>query len=369
MVDWQKPIAMVITDYFKEISDPRVDRNKKHSLDDIFKLTILGSICGITSWEGISTFGEEKKEALQGVVSYKNGVPSHDTFERVFARINPEEFGACFIRWTKDLCDFKEELICIDGKRVRRSFDEADNKSAIHLVNAWASKNSMVLAQYKVSDKTNEITGIKELLKLLDITGCVISIDAIGCQKEIAQNIIDANGDYILAVKDNQESLKQQIQDSFNRQKPQEETTHVDKGHGRIEKRVCSIITDLKWIESLGQWKQLKTIIKIETERQMTGNVQREIRYYISSLMATAMVFNGMIRSHWGIENSLHWVLDIVFREDDDRKRKGNSAENFSLVRKIAMNVIRRDTTEKSLKKKQLKAILNDQYLLGLLEI
>lgn len=360
---------MPITDYFKEINDPRIDRNKKHSLDDIFKLTILGSICGVTSWEGISIFAKEKKEALQGVVSYKNGVPSHDTFERVFARINPKEFGSCFIRWTKDLCDFKEELICIDGKRVRRSYDTCDNKDAIHLVNAWASKNSMVLAQYKVSDKTNEIRGIKELLKLLDITGCVISVDAIGCQKEIASNILDAKGDYILAVKDNQENLKQQIEDSFKRQKPQEQSLDTDKGHGRIEKRICSIITDLKWIESLDQWKQLKTIIKIETERHVAASIQREIRYYISSLTATAIVFNRMIRSHWGIENSLHWVLDIIFREDDDRKRKGNSAENFSLVRKIALNVIQRDTTEKSIKKKQLKAILNNDYLLGLLEI
>ena len=365
----RKPIDMNFPEYFKDISDPGVDRNKKHSLDDIFKLTILASICGINSWEGISTFAGEKRQALQGIVSYKNGVPSHDTFERLFARINPEEFGSCFIRWTKDLCDFREELIAIDGKRVRRSFDTATNKSAIHLVNAWASKNSMVLAQYKVSDKTNEITGIKELLKLLDITGCVISIDAIGCQKEIAQNIVDAKADYILAVKDNQESLKQQIEDSFNREKIQEQNIDIDKGHGRIEKRVCSIITDLKWIDSVDQWKQLKTIIKIETQRQIGGNVQNEIRYYISSLMATAIVFNGLIRGHWGVENSLHWILDIVFREDDDRKRKGNSAENFSMVRKIAMNVIRRDTTEKSLKKKQLKAILNDQYLLGLLEI
>lgn len=359
---------MTTKEIFSSIEDPRLERNKLHSIEDIFTLTLLAVICGVKSWEGIELFGKMKQEELKGIVSFKNGVPSHDTIERVYSIIHPDDFGRCFISWTRTLSEVKEDLISIDGKTARRTHDRGKNKEAIHLVSAWANKNQLVLGQIATAGKGHEIKGIKELLCLLDIQGCIISIDAIGCQKDIAEQIIEQSGDYILALKENQAELKSQVEDSFNRQKPSDVHQQIEKAHGRIEERKCSIITDLKWIDNRTYWMNLQTIIRIESCREKEGVKEYQTRYYISSSSSTAEKFNHYVRGHWGIENSLHWKLDVVFREDECRKRKGYSAQNFTLMSKMAINLLKRDKRKITTPNKQFMAGWNTPYLVSLIK-
>lgn len=359
---------MQINEYFSSIKDPRIERSKLHSLSDIFGLTIIANICGIKSWEEISYFGELKQRELSQLLEFKNGVPSHDTLERVFSVINPKEFNQCFFSWAHALCKVNKELISIDGKVARNSFQGKSTSDPLYLVNAWATKNRIVLAQYKVESKGYELVGIKELLKLLNLYGSVISIDALGCQKDIAQYITEQNSDYILAVKDNQPLLKNDIVSSFSIQQPADKHTTVEKNSGRVESRTCSIINNFKHLSTKNEWPGLKSIIRIESERSIKDHMQKETRYYISSLKTVAKEFNESIRSHWGIENSLHWTLDVLFEEDKSRKRKGATAENFSLINKITMNILRNDTSNNlPLKRKQLKAAHDFKYLKFLL--
>ena len=353
---------------FAGIPDPRIDRQKLHSLEDILTLTLLATICGVKSWENIALFGKTKRADLLGVVRFQNGVPSHDTIERVFSLIPPEQFSSCFINWTKALSEVKGDLIAIDGKTARRTHRRSDKTDARHIVSAWSSQNSLVLGQYSTLGKGHELAGIRELLSMLDISGSVISIDAIGCQKDIAREITGHQADYILAVKGNQRELHKQVEESFLLQKPADTHHQIDKGHGRIETRDCSVIYQMKWIDDPNQWAELKTIIRIESTREIAGATQQHVRYYISSLKENAEVFNGLIRGHWSIENSLHWTLDMVFREDECRKRKGYSAENFTLVTKMALNLLRRNKQKITTPGKQHLAGWNSQYLLSLLK-
>lgn len=354
----------MLSDYFKNIEDPRISRKKLHSLDTIFNITIVSAICGIKSWEQMSYFANLKKEELSEWVDFSNGIPSHDTLERVYSLIDPLSFHECFVAWTKSLSQSNHNLIAIDGKVAKGSSDKFLGKEALYLVNAWASENKLVLGQFKVSGKGHEIVGIKELLKIIDVKGSIISIDAIGCQKDIAELIIEKEANYLLAVKDNQENLRKDITSSFALLKPMSTDETIGKQSGRIETRRCSIITNLKWVKSVAEWKSLIVIIKIETTRTSNNINEMETRYYISSVLKTAKEFNQLIRGHWGIENSLHWVLDVNFNEDKSRKRKGYSSQNIALTNKIAINLLNNDRDNKlSMTHKKLKANHDSNYL------
>ena len=359
---------MQIQEFFAGMNDPRIERHKLHSIEDILTLTLLALLCGVKSWENIELFGKTKQSELSGVLNLKNGVPSHDTIERVFSLINPSEFNSRFIEWTRSLSEVKGDLIAIDGKTARRTHKSRDKSDARHIISAWASQNRLVLGQFSTLGKGHEIAGIKELLAKLDINGSVISIDAIGCQKEIAKQIIEQGADYILAVKDNQGQLRTQIEESFLRQKQLETDIQLDKGHGRIETRICSVINNMGWMNDTELWPEIQSLLRIESTREIAGIKQHQTRYYISSLKESAGVFNQLIRSHWSIENTLHWTLDMVFREDECRKRKGYSAENFTLVTKIAFNLLKRDKRRITGVGKQHLASWDNKYLISLLK-
>jgi len=348
------------------LEDHRMDRKKEHLLVDIVVITLAGVICGAENWNQIEMFGNSKKKWFETFLKLPNGIPSHDTFNRFFSLLDPDKLELIFREWVNSIVDLhKGELISIDGKTIKGA-KEHGKKSLIHMVSAWANTNSLVLGQLKVNEKSNEITAIPELLESLFIEDCVISIDAMGCQKEIVKTIRDKNADYILAVKGNQKMLEQQINDSFRFIEPNSFDESLDSGHGRVETRKCSVITNLEHIETQNEWRDIKSIIKVETIRynKTKETTENATRIYISSLSLDANLFQEYIRSHWGIENKLHWMLDVAFNEDASRKRAGNSAQNFSVVNKIALMMIKSDTTIKaSIASKRLNAGWNEEFL------
>ena len=358
---------------FNQIDDTRSDINKLHKLEDILLIGIISVICAADTWKNMETFAKAREDFLRTFLDLKNGIPSDDTFNRVFSSIDPYQFENCFIKWVSHLVDLSHgEIIPIDGKTIRGAKYKG-KKSPFHMVSAWASQNNMVLGQVKVETKSNEITAIPKLLELIAIKGCVVTIDAMGCQKEIASKIIEKEADYILAVKENQKQLHQHIEDEFRFSKNPEIALHQELDHGRIETRKCSVITDFQFIENNNSWKNLKSIIKIESVREFKNSfkpLEKATRYYISSLKVDAKTFQKNIRLHWSIENSLHWVLDVAFSEDASRKRAGNSPENFSILSKIALNLLKNETTEKQgIKGKRLKCAYNQDYLLKVINL
>lgn len=358
--------------FFAGMQDPRVERTKDHLLIDIIFITIASVICGAESWYDVEAFGEAKHEWLKKFLKLPNGIPTHDTFNRVFACLDSGELGQCFLNWTQSVSRLTEgEVVSLDGKTLRGSRDKG-SKSIVHMVSAWASVNNIVLGQQKVDSKSNEITAIPALLEVLALKGCIVTIDAMGCQKTIASAIVDKEADYILALKGNQGELHEQVQESFRFMNTNSVSEETDWGHGRIEKRQCSVINDLSMIEQKDQWKGLRSIIKIEAERfiKSTGETERETRYYISSMPGDAQQLNRNIRDHWKIENSLHWVLDVAFNEDQSRKRAGHAAENFSVINRIALNLLKNETsTKQGVKGKRLKAGWDIEYLEKVLKI
>lgn len=356
--------------YFESFPDYRLNRNKKHLLSDIIILSVLAVICGAESWDSIEEFGKTKINFLKTFLKLSNGIPSHDTINRVFSAIRPKLFEQAFAGWTASLKDekIKKEVVNIDGKCIRGSKDSFHEQSAIHMVSAWASENELVLGQLKVDEKSNEITAIPLLLDLLDIEGSIITIDAIGTQTKIAEKIIENKADYILSVKGNQKELLQQVESRFARQKPETADETVEKGHGRIETRKCEVITNLQHLDNRENWAALTSIIKITATRETAKKKETEIRYYISSVLDEAKNFNVYIRRHWHVENKLHWTLDVVFDEDRQRKRTKNAAQNFSFIRKIALNLLKKDTSKGSLVTKRLKAGWDDQFLIQLVK-
>jgi predicted transposase YbfD/YdcC len=355
---------MDFSKHFSSVTDPRDTRKIDHLLTDILGLAIIGCIFGCDGFEDIEEFGEAKQEWLHHYLSLPNGIPSHDTMERVFRAMNPKEFQQCFVGWVKETFAVTEDkLIHIDGKANRRSHNSIRGTKMLHLVSAFVGEHHLSLAQVKVEDKTNEIKAIPELLTLLDIQDKTITIDAMGCQTNIAGQIIGQGGHYILAVKDNQCELKAEIEKAFVDAKVADTHTQTDKDHGRIEQRVCNTIRDLRFIDSTQRWQQCCRVIRIISHRTISDTTTTETRYYISSQKQDAAFFQKAIRSHWGIENRLHWVLDMLFDEDHCRKRKDNAAENFSVVRKISLNIIRSYKGDKrSLKRRRLKAGWDTDY-------
>ena len=359
---------------FKKIEDNRRDLSKLHELNDILVMAIIAVICGADTWNNIEEYCEAKEEWLSKFLNLKNGIPSHDTFNRVISSIDSQHFESCFIEWVSELIKITDvkEIVNVDGKAIRGA-KQNGKKSPVHMVSAWAHNNSLVLGQVKVTEKSNEITAIPKLLEVLSLTDSIVTIDAMGCQTAIAEKIIEKGADYVLAVKNNQELLFENIGDEFRFSKEIEVDEDIDLGHGRIETRKCSIINDLQHIENKDKWLGLNTVIKIESTREFKNSdkpTEKAVRYYISSLKIPAKEFQHVVRSHWSIENKLHWTLDVSFSEDQSRKRDKNAAQNFSVLLKIALNLLKNETTAKvGVKGKRLKAGWDNQYLEKLINL
>lgn len=363
---------VTIADYFGEMDDPRVERTKQHKLIDIITIAICAVICGADTWVDIETYGRAKYLWLKEFLELPNGIPSHDTFSRVFARLNPEQFQQCFINWIKSISNITSgQVIAIDGKTLLHSYDSGADKRAIHMVSG-ATAQRLVLGQVKVDDKSNEITAIPELLKVLELNGCIVTIDAMGCQKEIVKLIISQGGGYVITLKKHQSSLYKQVEELFRQaiKNSFEKFTHScyqtkEHSHGREEIRNYLMLSDINdRIDPTSKWDSLQGIGMVESVRTVDGLTTVETRYYISSLTDNAQLLGQSIRSHWGIENPLHWVLDVAFREDDCRIRKDNAPQNFAVLRHIALNLLNQEKTLKTgIKNKRLKGGWDNEYL------
>jgi predicted transposase YbfD/YdcC len=367
--------ASTIAKYFEKLDDPRIDRTKLHLLSDILVIAVCAIICDADGWVDVENYGVSKYAWLTTFLALPNGIPSHDTFGRVFAQLDPIQFQHCFIRWMRAIYQVTHgEVVPIDGKTLRRSFDTTIGLSPIHMVSAWATHNRLVLGQVKVADKSNEITAIPELLKTLDITGCIITIDAMGCQTAIARQIIEQHADYVLALKANQGRLYTDVQTLLDGMIAQNDATLAyyetcDEDHGRVEVRRYWTTATLDTLRTRNAWRKLQTIGVTEAERSLNGEITIERRYYILSLPNNAKTFGTAVRAHWQIENLVHWVLDIAFREDECRIRMGHGSENFAVLRHIALNLLRQEATfTGSIKSKRHRAGWNDAYLARILQ-
>lgn len=360
-----------IEKHFANLTDPR-RYNSRHKIIDIITIAICAVICNADSYEHIAVFGQAKYDWFKKILELPHGIPSADTFERVFARIDPKEFKTCFMQWVQAISQLtKGEVIAVDGKTLRRSHDKSNGKAAIHMVSAWACVNGLVLGQVKTEEKSNEITAIPQLLNTLEIKGCIVTIDAMGCQKAIGETIIEKGGDYVFSLKGNHSNLHDDVKAYFQGVKQNEiedasldyhET--IDGEHGRIEIRKYWTSSDLSWLQGKENWPNLETICMVERERQFADRTENETSYYIGSLANNAEKYSNAIRSHWSVENSLHWVLDVTFNEDQSRIRKDNAPDNFAVLRHIALNMIKMETSlKKSIKCKRLRAGWDDSYL------
>lgn len=364
--------------YFGDLPDPRVVGRCAYKLVEIIIIAICAVLSGAEGWEDIEEFGQSKEAWLRHFLELDNGIPSHDTFRRVFSLLDGAAFQERFIRWVDGVFTImRGQVVAIDGKTVRGSQDEAAGKKALHLVSAWASANGVLLGQRKVADKSNEITAIPALLEQLYVAGCSVTIDAMGCQTTIAQTIIERHADYVLALKGNQGHLYEDVQEWFAwaKQSNFAELTcstaqTVNKGHGRLEIRRCYALADPRAFEVIRHhdgWAGLQSIAMVERERQDNGHVQHETAYFISSRPADAKLLLHAVRAHWSVENTFDWTLDVTFREDDARRRAGDSAENFAVLRHIAFNLLKRHPAKLSLKRKPYKAALDDLFLFDLI--
>lgn len=367
--------------HFGDIEDPRSTINRQHQLLDMLVIAICGVLCGADDWEGIAEFGRSKERWFAGFLMLPSGIPSHDTFWRVFRQLDSEQFESCFLSWVSEVAALTAgEVVAIDGKILRRSHDREGGRGAIVLVSAWATANRLSLGQVKVSEKSNEITAIPQLLTALDLADCIVTIDAIGCQKDIAEQILAADADYVLALKENHGRLYEDVDllfhdldDSGFSAYAFDSAQLTDKDHGRIEIRQCWTITDpalFQHLRGADEWPELNCIVWIRSQRIIGDDHSIADRYFISSLPGDARRLLRAVRSHWQIENALHWVLDLAFREDESRLRKGHGAENFAILRRIALNLLKQEKSVKlGIKNKRLKAAWDHDYLFKLLSL
>ena len=365
-----------IADYFSNLQDPRSD-NRSHLLLDIIIIAICAAICDADTWTDVELFGQSKEQWFRKFLELPHGIPSHDTFSRVFALIDTEQFQESFRDWIAAVEERTGgEIVALDGKQLRRSHDKAKGKKAIYMVSAWASENSLVLGQQKVDDRSNEITAVPQLLDMLEVAGCIVTTDAMNCQVETAKKVIENDADYVFVVKENQPRLLETIQALFDdpdemRWVDTDSETTVDEKHGRTETRQCWTTSDpeyLAYIASFADWPGLRSIGMIEARRSTKEGTSVKRRYFISSLESNAKRLLHAVRTYWGIENKLHWVLDLAFREDESRIRKGNGPENSAVLRHIALNLLRREDTAKiSIRAKRKKAGWDNDYLLKVL--
>jgi len=361
---------------FRDLPDPREARNQLHKLFDIFAIAICAALCGANDWVKVAAFGHKKEQWLRTFLDLPNGIPSHDTFDRVFRLIDPNEFEKRFVKWTELVADLLPgQVIAIDGKTLRGSHDNAVGLAAIHCVSAFAANNQLILGQLVTDAKSNEITTIPKLLDTLAISGCLVTIDAMGCQKAIAAKIIECRADYLLAVKGNQETLADEVNNFFSQAEAVdfEGVDHVyykfeETNRGRQEIREVWVTNDVNWLPMLEDWKGLRSIMMVKTKRLVKSKLETETRYYICSMPAEAKLLKNAARQHWSIENSCHWVLDVIYQEDNSRVRKGYGAENLSRLKRLTLNMLKQDTTSKgSIATKRFEAALDDRYRESLL--
>lgn len=365
-----------LSKYFGDLDDPRREGSTDYPLSEIVILTICAVICGADGFTSIASFGEAKKDWLRQFLELENGIPSHDTIGRLFGLLDPEAFETCFSQWVEAACEHIDgEVVAIDGKTLRRSYDRNSNKAALHMVSAWASENGLALGQVKTSDKSNEITAIPELLEVLDVSGCIVTIDAMGCQRAIAEAITDQDADYVLALKDNQGELRADTEAIFERiresgEEPTPAYKSVTGGHDRVETRRCwAVGVEDKGLVDLEGWQGLRTVCMVECERLKGKETCVERRYYVSSLEADAETLLKATRRHWHIENRMHWVLDVAFREDQSRIRAGHAAQNMATVRRLALSLLQReDSFSVGVKNKRLRAGWDHKYLQKVLQ-
>jgi predicted transposase YbfD/YdcC len=362
-----------ITDFFSGLTEPR-DSNKRHKLIDIITIALCAVICGADTWEDIEEFGNTRKEWFERFLELPHGIPGHDTFARVFASMDPKEFQQAFLKWVDAIkVVTNDRIVAIDGKTLRRSHEK--NTSPLHLVSAWALENKMVLGQVKTREKSNEITAIPELLRVLELEGCIVTIDAMGCQKGIVKTIIDKRADYVIGLKGNQGTLHNDVKLYFedclaSQFKDVEYDYHetIDGDHGRIEtRRYWTASAD--WLPDKDLWENLSAIVMAQRERYINGITSMETSYYVTSIKSDAERIARAVRGHWGIENSLHWVLDIAFREDESRIRKDHAPANFAVIRHMALNLLRKETSlKRGIRAKRLKAGWDTDYLARILK-
>lgn len=385
---WPSPASprSLIT-HFGNLPDPRINRTKDHDLIDILVIAICTLLCGGETFNDMEDFGRVKRDWFQTFLGLRHGIPSQDTFNRVFAALDPEAFLDCFGRWTQSLRQaIPQEIVAVDGKALRRALHR--DQSLPYVVSAWAENNGLVLGQLKVADKSNEITAVPQLLRVLELSGCIVTLDAMGCQKQIAREIIEADADYVLALKGNQETVHEEVKTFLEDTVAQKQAPvrpggkpspalaglatleTIEKDHGRLEIRRYYQSAELSWFADRLKWEGLRSVGMVEAIRQVNGRQTCERRYYLSSLPLDVEIFARAVRGHWGVENKLHWTLDVWFREDYSRARSGYAAENLATLRRLALNLLKREKTKKrGIKAKQLNASWNHAYLVRLLEI
>lgn len=384
----QKPHPhLSLIEHFKDLPDPRINRTKDHDLIDVLVIAICALLCGAESFNDMEDFGLAKQDWFKTFLGLRNGIPSHDTFNRVFAALDPAQFLDCFLRWTQSLREaVAQEIVAIDGKALRRALNRKGHPK--YVVSAWAESNNLVLGQLKVEEKSNEITAVPQLLRVLELAGCIVTIDAMGCQKKIAKEIIEADADYVLALKGNQETVHQEVQSFLDATLAEKQTKHpkgkrlpreverlqeletVEKDHGRFEIRRYYQSDCLEWFADREKWEGLRTVGMVESIREVDQTVTVERRYYLSSLKLDVETFGRAVRGHWGVENKLHWVMDVCFREDQSRARTGYAAENLATLRRLALNLLKREKTKRrGIRGKQLNAGWDHAYLLRLLGV
>lgn len=376
-----------LIEHFQDLPDPRVERTKDHDLIDLVVIAVCTLLCAGESFNDMEDFGKAKRDWFKTFLNLRNGIPSHDTFNRLFAALDPKEFLDCFLRWTQSLRQaVPQEVVALDGKALRRALNA--DQSVKYVVSAWAESNGLVLGQLKVSDKSNEITALPELLRVLELAGCIVTVDAMGCQKKIAKEIKEADADYVLALKGNHETVHEEVKTFLDDAvaetsqprpvgaKPSKAAATlavlktVEKDHGRLETRRYYQSAELDWFADRAKWEGLQSVGMVEAIREISGQRTVERRYYLTSLPMGVEMFARAVRGHWGVENKLHWVLDVCFREDQSRARTGYAAENLATLRRLALNLLRREKTKKrGIKGKQLNAGWDHAYLLRLLGI
>lgn len=368
--------SLSFLDHFAQIDDPRVNRRRQHQLLDILFIALCAAIAGADDFLAIEVWGRSRIHWLQQYVELPNGIPSHDTFNRVFQALDPRQFLDCFRRWVQPLCaSLGLKLIAIDGKTARATLDRKKSKNPLHVVSAWASEAHLLLGQVAVDEKSNEITAVPRLLELLDLHGAIVTLDALCCQKEIAAKIRERGGHYVLAVKGNQEHLEEDVMAAFAAEEVKAHNcistvTTQEQGHGRIERRVVQTMPVPALVRNQEEWKDLTSIGRVTRTYQEKGDEKSEVRYFISSMASKPKLFGRAVRDHWGVENGLHWTLDMYFGEDRHRARAGNAAENMALLRRWVLSLLRNDTTVKgSVPKKRYKATLDVEVLEKILNL